>query len=984
MRVLARIVLACAIAGPLVGPKALAQTTSAALVGTVRATAGDTAAGARVDARNVETGAARSAVTGADGQYRLEGLEPGNWAVHASLPGQEDSESIQVRLRLQQVLRVDLALGASIHESVTVSGSAPALDRTRTGAELRLGAEQIADIPTVGRSLTDLALLDSAVLPALTADLYGEKGSVFVINGQSGRANSFLVDGLDNNDRTSGTSLNSYFSPLAVREVVVNTHQFAPEFGRASGGVFNIITERGGNDRTAGGLLQGTSAGWNEPGPLVDSLPASGDQNATPERLQAGLKLGGAFVPDKAFYYFSYEHQKLDEIVPFTGTDRDGVAGGWTVAPNRADNLFFRTDFAPVPAHQWMFRLSADDRTTNDLAVGGTRTPESGFEVSERDLQLAAAWTVLRADAIHEARLLLGRSTFDQTANSDRPGVERPSGTFGGNNLNRQMRTENKAQLVDNFTWRRSRHTWKFGADLTWTRTGITTDFNPQGNFTYDTDRPWEPGDGYVIGDPSTKCIYATDPDQMPCPGQAGVDDDGDLLIDEDADKTTYPSTYQLIFGHPAADLDDLLVGLFAQDSWEVNDRLLLDYGLRYDLSTFRLPSSAVVDSVVPNGNAGIDTNNLAPRAGFTWTPSAGGKLLLRGGAGMFYDKVVVGFPAVAAITSGTAIGLTFPQGLAFEINEDVVEQLGVDAILADIVFPEELILRFSTGTELDTPYTTLYHLGGEWRATGNGAFEVNAVRSLGYHVPLFLDLNPVVGTNFLGLPVHAYDSTVGSIAAIVTEGRSWYSGLDVAWKWQTADGWYRVSYTLGKSIDEGPDPLKGGVYLPPTNRLGDEKGRADSDRRHRLVLSGGLPLGFAGLRLSGMVQFASGAPFNVTTGTDDNLDGITSDRPAGVGRNTGERTSLAAINDVRIAAGLVPVTSLKEPTLAQIDLRVAKTFASSESRSTCDFYLQVFNLMNRFNGGPVEGRVTSASFGEPVGYAAPPRTIEVGVRLDF
>jgi hypothetical protein len=149
-------------------------------------------------------------------------------------------------------------------------------------------------------------------------------------------------------------------------------------------------------------------------------------------------------------------------------------------------------------------------------------------------------------------------------------------------------------------------------------------------------------------------------------------------------------------------------------------------------------------------------------------------------------------------------------------------------------------------------------------------------------------------------------------------------------------------------------------------------------------VLSGGVPLGLLGMRLSGVVQYASGTPYNVTTGADDNLDGITSDRPTGLSRNSGEETPADAVTSLRDAEQLAPAAIPAEPVLFQVDLRVAWPFAFEGARSTSEFYLQVFNLLNRFNAGAIEGRATSATFGEPTAYAGPPRTIEVGVRLGF
>jgi hypothetical protein len=131
------------------------------------------------------------------------------------------------------------------------------------------------------------------------------------------------------------------------------------------------------------------------------------------------------------------------------------------------------------------------------------------------------------------------------------------------------------------------------------------------------------------------------------------------------------------------------------------------------------------------------------------------------------------------------------------------------------------------------------------------------------------------------------------------------------------------------------------------------------------------------------VVHLASGAPFNVTTGLDENLDGVTTDRPNGVGRNSGEDTPLGPVNKLRARKGLPPVRSLDEPSFAQVDLRVWKPFPMGQ-KGQGEVYGQIFNLFDRFNGGIIEGRATSRNFGESIGQVGPPRTFEFGVKVGF
>ncbi|HEV8701552.1 MAG TPA: carboxypeptidase regulatory-like domain-containing protein [Candidatus Polarisedimenticolia bacterium] len=974
-------------------PQARAQSTTASIRGVVRTRDGGPAPGAVIVARAGSTGAERSASADEQGRYRFDLLSPGDWTITARLGDALSSAPRTVTLSLMQSLALDLEVGSELTESVIVRAEAPLVDPARTAGELRLSSGLIDGLPLNGRSFTDLALIDGSVLPAPPGGFYGERGSVFVVNGQSGRANSFLVDGLDNNDLTSGTALNSFFSQQVIREFVVLTHQFSPEFGRAGGGILNIITEQGTNEKSGSAFVQGVDRQVNAPGDFLGTLPHAAGRDDTSSRLQGGFRLGGPLRRDRAFYFLAYEHQEDDAVLPFTGIGRDRTAGGFLVAPNRDDNVFLRTDFNLGGSQYLMVRLSADDRISRGLNVGGRNTPEAGFRVDEKDVQLAAGLTsVLSPVLLNEARLFVGSSAFDQFANSGRPGVDRPSGTFGGNNLNRQARDEDRVQLVDNLTWTRGAHTLKFGVDVIRSRTGIRTRFNPNGNFLYQTDAPFEPGD---CGDLNSNDVATYGDNPIPCDGTPMVDDDGDGKVDEPGLIRTYPLVFQFIDGEPVADLNDTRLGFFAQDSWHAGERLVLDYGLRYDLSTFRLPEGTSVPSFIENGGADRDTDNLAPRFGFAFTPRPAGRIVLRGGAGVFYDKLVLGFPAVASITSGTQIGLFFPQGAALEITEDVVEQVGIDAVKAGLVFPPELILRFSTGTRLDTPYTVEYALGADWAVGTRGSIEAGLTRALGYHQALLRDLNPVLSKNADGSPHHR-DTTVGSIAAIVTEGRSWYNGLKIDYRLRGKDSWWSASYTLSRAMDLGSDPLREGIWLPPdSDNIQGERARSDADRRHRLVLAGGARLPWLGLRVSTVVQLATAAPFNVTTGRDENVDGITTDRPDGVRRNTGESTSLGPINltrdDANVLRGqlslpLLPaVQSIPSPPhFAQVDFRLSRPFAWGERHAGGEFFFQVFNALDRWNGGPIDGRVTSFGFGRPIGQLGPPRTIEAGLKIGF
>jgi hypothetical protein len=176
----------------------------------------------------------------------------------------------------------------------------------------------------------------------------------------------------------------------------------------------------------------------------------------------------------------------------------------------------------------------------------------------------------------------------------------------------------------------------------------------------------------------------------------------------------------------------------------------------------------------------------------------------------------------------------------------------------------------------------------------------------------------------------------------------------------------FKAQYTLSRSDDNTDGPL----VLPADSRnLGPEWGRSSFDMRHRFVLAGtsDLPAAF---RLGLMVVANSGMPFNITTGSDDNGDGVVNDRPPGVTRNTGQG-----------------------PTFVQTDLRISKLFTFfkgplNEDGDVSAFRkmevsFDAFNLFNRTNLTSIIGQVSSPRFGEAAS-ALPARTIQMSVRFNF
>src|SRR5687768_856109 len=200
---------------------------------------------ATVTATNTETNQVRSALTDAVGRFALLALPPGRYTVKAGLTGfsSETQQDVVVQLGTEVVLDFTLKI-ASTEERITVFASP--LDTLQTAIASVVTQRQMDTLPINGRNFISFAV----ITPGVTNDNTPQQGvsatSGLTFAGQRARSNNITVDGVDNNDLTVG-SVRATFSQEAVREFQVITNSYTAEYGKASGGVVNIVTKSGTN-----------------------------------------------------------------------------------------------------------------------------------------------------------------------------------------------------------------------------------------------------------------------------------------------------------------------------------------------------------------------------------------------------------------------------------------------------------------------------------------------------------------------------------------------------------------------------------------------------------------------------------------------------------------------------------------------------------------------------------------------------------------
>jgi Carboxypeptidase regulatory-like domain len=297
---------------------ALAQINTVNLSGTVYDPQGRAISGATVSVKNPSTGAVRSAATDSEGHYEIIGLPPARYQVTVQAAGFATQVNSAVTLTLGQTAIFDshlrIAAGA---QQVTVTAEPALVDTTKSTISNTVTQTQINDLPINGRNYINFTLLDSQVNRDSAPSIGPAPTSGLNIGGQRARSNEVSVDGADAVDN-SINGVRSTVSQEAVQEFQLITSNYMPEYGRATGGVVNIVTKSGSNQvhgDVFGYLRNGAIQARNPFSVRVD--PATGltepiKQSFT--RVQAGATIGGPIVKDKTFYFFSYETTRRQSV----------------------------------------------------------------------------------------------------------------------------------------------------------------------------------------------------------------------------------------------------------------------------------------------------------------------------------------------------------------------------------------------------------------------------------------------------------------------------------------------------------------------------------------------------------------------------------------------------------------------------------------------------------------------------------------------
>ena len=315
---------------------AMAQSTNAIVSGLVLDPSGKPIMGADVEMVNDATGIRYPGATNSEGIYQIPNLPPGPYRLQVAKPGFKTLLKPDIVLRTQDALAVNFTLpvGAAL-ETVTVEGGAPSLETESAAVSTVIDRQFVENLPLNGRSFNTLLQLTPGVVIAQqpSGSASGTAPGQFSIGGQRTDANSFTVDGVSANfgvaahglySGESGTGSDQAFSALggtsslvsveALQEFRVETSSFAPEFGKTPGGQV-MLTTRSGTNETHGGVYEYFRNNVMDANDWFANQ--AGQPRAAERHNDFGGFLGGPFLKNRTFYFFSYEGARLR--LPQTG-----------------------------------------------------------------------------------------------------------------------------------------------------------------------------------------------------------------------------------------------------------------------------------------------------------------------------------------------------------------------------------------------------------------------------------------------------------------------------------------------------------------------------------------------------------------------------------------------------------------------------------------------------------------------------------------
>ncbi|HEY2016407.1 MAG TPA: TonB-dependent receptor [Bryobacteraceae bacterium] len=878
-----------------------AQENTATITGQALDASGAAVPGARIVARNVETGIQRATVTADTGDYTIPLLPIGTYEVSADKNGFKRYIQSGLVLQVDQHARVDIQLqiGAA-SESVMVTAEAPLTQTDTSSVGSVIDNQKVVEMPLNGRQFYSLALLVPGVAPPAQGSILSFRGG-FNVAGSSELNNNFTLNGLENNDQLLSAPA---FRPSvdAIQEFKILTGVFPAEYGRNAGSQV-IVTTRSGGNKFHGSVFeflrnQVTDA-KNYFTPANSSIPAF-------KQNQFGGTLGGPIIHNKTFFFASYEGTRSNQQVTaltnvplpamltgdFSGISQvitNPLAGNAPFPGNKIPaNLispigqalanYYPIPTSPTPAgklpsNNYVFNQpQIDHLNLGSLRIDHTFSAKDTLNASYNDFedsQLTQNNTVCGSRVIPGFDCtvdLLSRLYGLTETHLFSPSLVNEFKVGVSQFQNPRLTNDQSIKFIEQFGIQGTRFDGPPYAGVPQTSVqGFATIGEPTNFPQQRVDRTYQLADGltWVHGRHSLK--FGVDLHRFQANGTVVGNGRGSFTFSAQTSAPT--SSYalaDLLLGLPTStarspysprfyDRTGLYAG-FVQDDWKFSPRFTLNLGLRYEynvpiydhrnlLSNFN-PVTGQIDIAGANGvpQAIWDANyrDFEPRIGFSWQPFASTtRTVIRGGYGIFYNA-----PALNNINSGPQQS-NAPFVSAQTLNSSVASPITLaNPFPAANVVAGTLTLS-AISRHLPDAQAQQWSLNVQQALTQSLVLEVGYQGAKGTHLPLLYNINqppPGLGTVAQKQALRPYPQ-FGNITYNTSRGDSNFEGLVAKLEQRFHGGLsFLVSYMHGKSIDDTP----GTPYnvTPSRSSAEDptnfrlERGLSGFDLRNRFVFS--------------------------------------------------------------------------------------------------------------------------------------------------
>jgi len=913
----------------LISGAAFGQSFRGSIRGSVRDSQGALLTGAKVTARNSNTGLVREALSGDDGAFVLAELPAGNYVVTVEATGLSPvAQNVLVNVGLDTTADFDLTRVEQHKEALTVVAEAPVVESTRDVLGEVVEQQLVNELPLNGRDFGKLVALS----PGATVDPSGVAGTQggfgqFNINGNRDRSNNYTLDGTDNNDPFfNNSALNqtgiggapaSLLPIEAIQEFNIQS-QFAAEYGRNSGSVVNIVTKSGTNH------LHGSAFEFFRNSALDARNYFNTDAKKTVfQNNNFGASLGGPIVEDKTFFFAAYEGQRervgsdfllqvptrsqiaearsiaeglnggvinpgLDAILAFYPQSDSPNIPGVVRDKNNGDNFIVKLDhsFSNQEQLTGRYAFGQSDQVFPFGSPGGfgtgSRLPQFAQTSPARVQVVSASWlSTLSASKINEVRFGYSRyrtsfssldANFDPTSIGLNFGTTKlglPEFDFTG--------IENLGAIGFSVPRGRTSQTFQILDNFTWLKGKHTLKFGGEcrraaiENFNDNLERG--------IFQFMSGLGFSDDPvvDSLVSFYTGGAQDPNfccyfPLVDTGDTHRTTYNHGFSF----------------FAQDDYRVSTNFTLNLGLRWEYFGPMSEKDNLLSNLAPDGTLAMvgthgldglykrDLHDFGSHLGFAWNPLK--NTVVRGGYGIYYDYVPQHL-MIANFTNSAGVA-TNPIGpkpvLPMNFDPTVFNGTNGDPSTPILTVAKEGPFSiFVTPQKFHSPYTQNWNFNVQQRFAENFSLEVGYVGSKGTKLVRLTDLNEPDGDG------NAPNSNFATMDELAPIAASVYHALQTTVRIQKTHNFSGfASYTWAHAIDDASDGID---FVPqvafpqdPSN-LAAERGNSSFDTRQRftLALNYDIPsfsshrhLG-SGWQLNTIISVQTGRPIPIVTSDD-------------------------------------------------------------------------------------------------------------------